>query len=364
MSTLTETMVDVADCRTTLYYLSKNPPAQAPLSLGTRDGYEELHETVRGDGTTGYVDLTGTAGTIINRVFHAYRKKSKYWTRFAGDDGFPIFNVKPWDRILPLEVSLLSRVEFVNDGTFKFKVSPVPTVLIYPFGWSTWLSLRLTSAHTISDLSRFVQYVFNGKAFKVNGGQALTLREYFTTVGAGIRADAFGGDKNANISSSQQFVLVTTVIAKHGGTRVLKLLTPEEQLEMLRIVKPEGPPPKKDFNSYVYPASAKDPLQFVIMNDLSRFIWLENLLQSVGQNRVWLGCHHDNTTRSLIHALQLHRLISVSSGNKQDLPAQLLELLETSKQQLSSPGYKNLSLRVFLESPEVKASIEKVNNLK
>jgi len=68
--------------------------------------------------------------------------------------------------------------------------------------------------------------------------------------------------------------------------------------------------------------------------------------------------------RSLIHALQLHRLISVSSGNKQDLSDPLLELLQAAKGQLSSPGYKNLSLRVFLESPEVKASIEKVTNLK
>ena len=363
MTTLTETMVDVADCRTTLYYLSKNPPAPAPLPLGTRDGYEELHLSVRGDGKTGYVDLTGTAGTIVDRVLHVYRKKSKYWTRFAGDDDFPTYNVKPWDRVLPLEVSLQSRVEVVNNGSFKFKVSPLPTTLIYPFGWSTWLSLRLTSAHTFSDLSQFVQYIFNAKAFRVDGGPALSLREYFSTISAGVRADVFG-DKHTNDTSSPQFVLVTTVIAKHGGSPILKLLTPQQQLEMLRIVKPEGPPPKKDFNSYVYPASAKDPLQFVIMNDLSRLIWLENLLTSVGINRVWLGCHHDNTMRSLIHALQLHRLISVSSGNKQDLSAPLLELLQAAKGQLSSPGYKNLSLRVFLESPEVKASIEKVNNLK
>ncbi len=363
MSTLTETMVDVADCHTTLYYFSKNPPAPAPLSLGTKDGYEKLHLSVRGDGTTGYVDLTGEAGTITNRVLHAYRKKSKYWTRFAGEDGFPIYNVKPWDQVLPLELSLQSRVEFVNDGTFKFKVSPLPSTLIYPFGWSTWLSLRLTSAHTFSDLSRFVQYIFNAKAFKVDGGQALSLREYFTTVAAGIRADVFG-DTNTNDTSSPQFVLVTTVIAKHGGTPVLKLLTPQQQLELLRIIKPEGPAPKKDFNSYVHPASANDPLQFVIMNDLSRFIWLENLLKSVGQNRVWLGCHHDNTMRSLVHALQLHRLISVTSSNKQDLSDPLLELLQAGMGQLSAPGYKNLSLRVFLESPEVKASIDKVKNLK
>jgi len=363
MTTLTETMVDVADCHTTLYYLSKTPPAHAPLSLGNRDDYRHLHELIRGDGTTGYVDLTGTAAEIIDRVVHSYRKKSKYWTRFVGDDSFPQYSVKPWERVLPLQASLKSRVEFVNNGTFNFKVSPLPTVVIYPFGWSTWLSLRLTSAHTLSDLSRFVQYIFNAKAFKINGGPALSLREYFTAVADGIRADVFG-DKDTNDSSSPQFVLVTTVIAKHGGSPPLKLLTPDEQLEMLRLVKPEGPPPKKDFESYVKPASSKDPLQFVVVNDLSRFIWLENLLKGVGQNRVWLGCHHHNTMRSLVHALQLQRLITLSSGDKRQLSQPLLELLQAGKERLSTPGYRNLSLQVFLESPEVKAAIEKVNNLK
>ena len=54
----------------------------------------------------------------------------------------------------------------------------------------------------------------------------------------------------------------------------------------------------------------------------------------------------------------------MSSSNKQDLSQPLLELLQASMGQLSSPGYKNLSLRVFLEDPEVKNSIEKVKKSK
>lgn len=365
MTTLTETMVDVADCRTTLYYLSKNPPADSPLQLGTKSGYQNVHSSLPSGGSTAYDQLVGKPGEIINRLSHVYQK-NKYWRRFTGDDDFPFSIVKPWDTILPLEASLKSRVEFVNNGNFKFKVSPLPTVLIYPFGWSTWLSFRLTSAHSLSDLSAFVQYLFNNKAFKVDDGQGgstvLSLREYFATIAAGIRADVFG-DKDTNDKSYQQFVLVATVIAKHGGSPSLKLLTPEEKLEILRIVKPEGPPPKKDFESYIHPASPNDPLQFVIANDLGRFIWLEHLLKPVGPNRVWLNCHHNNTARSLIHALHLHRLISASGSNKQNWPEPLLELLQASSGQLSSPGYKNLSLQVFLATEEVKASIEKVANL-
>ena len=365
MTTLTETMVDVADCHTTFYHLSKNPPANPPLSLGTKNGYENLQASLPAEASRGYVDLAGKPGAIIDRLSRVYQR-NKYWRRFTDDDEFPFSTVTPWESILPVKASLKSRVEFINNGNFKFKVSPLPAILIYPFGWSTWLSFRLTSPHGISDLSAFVQYVFNGKALKVDdvkGSAVLSLREYFATASTGIRADVFG-DKNTNDKSYQQFVLVTTVIAKHGGSPSFKIFTPAQKLEILRIVKPEGPPPKKDFDSYVHPASPNDPFQFVIMNDLGRLIWLEHLLKPVEPNRIWVRCHHNNTVRSLIHALHLHRLISMASANKQDSSAPLLELLQASLGQLSSPGYKNLSLRTFLESDDVKASIEKVKNLK
>jgi hypothetical protein len=364
MITLTETMVDIADCHTTLFYLSgQQPPASHSISLGLKDQFDQLHSSVKGDGTTAYADVfPGQPATIVDKVRHAY-EPNKYWRRYADNDDFPTYGVEPWNQLLPLLLSLNSHIKFVNDGSFKMKVSPVPRVLLYPFGWSTWLSLRLTGPHTLPDLSKLVQYVFNQKAFEIDGGAGpVTLRDYFRTVASGVRPDIFGGLNTQDISS-QDLITVTTVIAKNGGSPAFKSLQPPDSDDLLRIVKPEGPPPKKGFQSYVHYLSATDQLEVVIMDELSRFIWLEHLLKPVGRNRVWVSCYHANSVRTLVHALQMHRLIQRAGKKKIDLSAPLLELLETAHTQLTSPGYRNVSLRAFLETDDVKASIKKVENL-
>ena len=240
--------------------------------------------------------------------------------------------------------------------------------MIYPFGWSTWLSLRLTSGHTLAELSRFVQYIFSKKAFQLDTPAStanpvtFSLREYLAHVAAGVRADVFG-DGNTKDVGYQDLVVVTTVLAKHGGSPALAALSQQEKDQLLRIVKPEGPPPTKNFVDYVLQLKATDPFEFAIANDFGRFIWLEHLLSPSGQNNAWLGCHHDNTVRSLSTALHLHRLIRAADSKRKNLSGPLVELLEAAAARLSSPGYKNASVRSFLESGEVIASIKKVDKI-
>jgi len=376
MTTLTETMVDIADCHTTLYYLKgTQPPATAPLSLGSEQDYEALHNVLSDTLPQPYSEIRpGHESVIVNTISPSY-SDNKYWRRYTGDESFPYSGHDAWKRLLPLRASLKSRVKFVDSsGSFNFKVSPLPSVLVYPFGWSTWLSLRLTGAHTLEELSRFVQYIFSHKPFQLEAPATgsppaeFSVRDYFSHVAQGIRADIFGGSDTKD-SSTEDLILATTVLAKKGGSPALAALSQAEQGHLLRIVKPEGPPPAKAFQTYVRQLIVNRQFEFVILNDFARFIWIEHLLtpndelRRTGQAHAWLGCHHNNTVRSLSTALHLHQLIRAADSNRKKLSAPLIELLEAASARLQSPGYKNASLRLFLESSDVADSIKKVGSI-
>jgi hypothetical protein len=150
---------------------------------------------------------------------------------------------------VPIEVTLKLRIEVVLDTRFNFAVKPIPRVLLYPFGWSTWISLLLVGEHTLAELAEFLPYIFSEKVFKTSndsvtpatGHPVLSLRHLFDRVANGMRTDAFGGKETKDFDS-QDTVVVTTVLAKHGGSLSLGALSTAEKIYLQRIVKPEGPP--------------------------------------------------------------------------------------------------------------------------
>ena len=360
---LTETMVDMADCRTTLYYLT-TPAGPSALPLRTADAYNELHGSLA-SGSKSLSDLRpGYSAVIIKEVSPAY-ENSKYWIRATRKDDPENYWVVAWEKILPLECTLKERIDFVSDGSFNFKVSPLPRLLLYPFGWSTHLSLRLQGEHTLEDLSRFVRYLVNEDCIRIRSSgatpaDAISVAAYFKHVASGVRADAFGGNKT-NDSLSQHPVLVTTVLAKSGPSPSSQTDDDDEKNLMLGIVKPGGASPTGTFGTHVYQRQPDNPLRFVVADDYGRFIWMEHLLGSKGRKRVWLRCHHNNSVISLVHALHLHELIVAVDGEvkfKKGLPDAVLELVDAAYRQLSSPGYKNASLRAFLDEEGVQGSIK------
>lgn len=362
MSTLTETVIDIADLHTTLYYLREQPPAEAPLPFGTAEAYCALHRRLASPQRTEYRDVTpGRTPVVLGRLTPSYADY-KYWHRYLGTSAYQAYPDGAWRQLLPIEASVTSRIAYVPAPRFSFRVSPVPRVLLYPFGWSTWISLRLLGAHTVSDLAAFLERLFTDGVFRYESGPAtFPLPKLFNDVAQGVRADVFGGDQTRDVGP-QEFVMVTTVMAKHGGSPSLGALGAHEQTELLRIARPYGPPPNDPFSQRVYRLQSNSDLEYMVHDKHGRFLWVEHLLEPIAWKSRHVRCYHNNSFTSLVHAWHLHALLD-AAAQQRPLTRVVFDMAQAAISALETPPYKCASLLQYLEVPSVKKSLEKAASL-
>jgi len=347
-------MVEVGDCRTTLYYFLKqfNHPS---IRFTNAANYNELHEEVW-NGREKFSEVSNVVSpAALKNITTAYYP-NKYWFTATGLDDIANFPFNAWEHILPFECTLKERIEIDANG-FALKISPRPRVLLYPFGWTTKLSIRITKDHSLEQLSRFVQYLVNQPCIRIKQSTgaapipAMQLKAYFARIAAGVRTDVFEGDKSDQ-GSRDTPVIVTTVIAKSG---ISPTSQPDPDLLnlMLRMVTPEGNLPTNPFSDHVFLKDPDDTLQFVVSNNHGRFIWIEPLLKNDEHKRLQLLCHHNNSFHSLVHAVHLgeliERAVQQKKKSKAALSDSLMGLLVEAEDQLSKPRYKNASQRLFLK---------------
>lgn len=355
MPTLTETMIDIADRHTTLYYLGEKPPA-GPLPFQTKDAYCALHATL-GQGADYTAVATGRNAALLARMKPAY-SDNKYWQSYVGlaPAAFP---GAAWESLLPIDISLKRRVSCVSDPRFKFRVSPVPRVRLYPFGWSTWLSLRVSGEHNVSDLAALLEWLFTDKALQYEGeATTFAVGKFLTDIADGVRQDSFGGNATKD-NFTQNTGVVTTVMSKYGGAHSLGALSPDEERELRRIARPYGPPPGGPFDQHVVklPPDSNSTLEYLVHDTFGRFLWVEHLLQQDARAHVQLRCYHNNNFASLVHAWHLHALLDAVVYQKHPAgPA--FDLAQSAANLLVTPGYKCAGLVQYLAEPAVVASLK------
>ncbi len=298
----------------------------------------------------------GKPGQILEKVFRVYGPE-KYWKRYL--DGAEPTPSAAWSAGLPLLGGLNKRIELFLPVGFNAKVSPVPQVLLYPFGWSTWISLRIVGEHTLDDLGRLVEHLFRQKCFQIAGSaQLVSFQTVFDTVSEGVRTDAFCGSATAD-SEGKSKAIVITVMEKHGGSLALGALSDDQEKILRRMIRPEGKGSSHSFAELAFQLPGSDELDYLIIDDLGRFIWLEDLLTPGpgDRNYKFLECYHHNSFRSLVQAWHLLGLLSQSAalGKKQSAP--LKELLEAARSSLQNPQFKNASLMSFLKLNEVQKAL-------
>jgi hypothetical protein len=360
MTTLTETAIELADCHTTLYYLGAKAPQPATLPLGTEEDYNAFYKKVATPARVTYEDISGQAGTILGKLSVVY-KKNTYWNSFFGTGQLEAYPGLAWKFILPVSCSLKARITFIPDARFKFKVRLIPRALVYPCGWSTWVSLLLNGPHTLEDLAAFNQQLFDGKPFRLDRDPALaplppssySLSQLFEHVADGVRKDVFGAIK-AKDFAPRDAVVVTTVRAKHGGILSIDGLNKDQEGQLLRIVKPDGPPLQGAAKDYAYRFERNSSLKYMVIDNYGRFTWMDDLLQPVDRNYQHLCCYHNNTFFSLVQARHLYQLLTQAARLK-TLSNPLAELTDMADENLSSPSYyyENASLRAFLRATAV-----------
>ena len=360
MVAMTHTLLEVADCNTTLHYLQAGSAAD-PLLLASEDDYNALYEQV-GAASRKFEELAGKPGTVINQLRGVY-SRNKFWRKYLRSSDIDSYPETAWENVLPIAATLTEKVEVVLPDGFGLQVSPAFRVLIYPFGWSTWLSFRIVGDHDLAKLASLTQHLITKQAYRLESSphDVITLTDLFNRVNKGVREDAFGG-KKAKPVNPQELLIVMTVLAKHGGSPSLGALTPDQDVALKTILRPEGPIRPEPVTTFATPLSYGSPsLDFVLHDAQSWFLWAEHLLKPEGRNFNRLRCFHNNMFRSLQQAWVLHNFLMQAIATKDWSPA-LRDLVERIILLLNSPGgiggYKNKSLITFLERAEFQASID------
>jgi len=355
MTTLTETRIDIADRHTTLCLFAAGKKSKKKntsiLGLGTEESYTDLYIQADQKKVT-YASLNdGKAGKILDKIFRVYGPE-KYWKKSLGFQPGPS---SAWTEGLPLQASFVSRIRVAPPSGFTAKVSPVPQVLLYPFGWSSWISLLVVGEHTLEELALLVDHLFNQRSFNIEGvSDAKSLQGLLDDISRDIRSDAFCGTETKD-SEANDKAIVTTVLAKHGGAPALGALSQLDQKTLKRMVRPAGPETLQAFEKLVF---KRDELNYVVYDQMGRFIWLDQLLRPEGRNHQNLECHHNNSFRSLVQAWQFEGLLTAASaGLRLKQPAALQGLVATARRHLEEPRFENATLRAFLESKDVHSAL-------
>jgi hypothetical protein len=191
---------------------------------------------------------------------------------------------------------------------WSFTVSPILVVWLFPFGWSTWVSLRVVGEHRLTDLADLLAHVTRGRAIQWSSQPPpIFLNELLDRIAEGVRSDAFAGDDTAD-SAAKNLTIVTSVLAKHGGSPSVGALTARDEQLMWRLIHPHGPS-SSGLADHVFRCDPNDELEFGLRDDRTCFLWLEHRLRPEERNRDKLRHFHQNTFRSLVQAAHLQALV-------------------------------------------------------
>ena len=360
--TLKETVIDFADCNSTLGHFGGAPVAGA-LNLGVGEGYTGLYQQIAAKGLE-YQNLQGKPGKALHKlipVFHSNR----YWHRYFVSDDSDSYADLVWEKLVPIEARLAFHLTVSPGNAAQVKISPVPRVLLYPFGWSTWISFRITGAYKLDELAELVHRLAEEPVYTLDPGPSTpqTLRQVFRHVASGVWEDVFGGGKN-KASNLPEVLSVITVLDKFGGVPTLNGLSKEHEAALRRLVQPFGDGSAKPLNDLKrgLPKGGEGAgnRDYALQEDYSVFIWADHLLKSDDRNRR-LRCYHNNTFLALLQAWQLTFFLQKAV----DVKAKTNPLNELVKQAIAHVErpltaknlyYRNRCLISFLQRPEVQSA--------
>ena len=347
--TFTDSRIEIANRRTTLYYFTGNPVPDAPLPFSSKAEYNKFYATL----ATG----ASPAAVLLNKL-NVFYSDNKYWRRTLKDAPGPRL---AWANLIPVACSIAPVIKLSPPPGLTARVLVKPTVLLYPFGWSVWLSLRLLGDHTLGQLSSLAASLCNEPAWEMGVITGLRLQDLLDRIADGVRTDAFGGKENEDSEAADK-IIVTTVLAKSGGSPSLGGISEEQQTHIKTLVRPQGKPSQKSAKEMAVAIGEDRNLNYVVIDKFGRFVWLEQLLKTddpqFARNYSWLRCYHNNSFHALLQAWQAAGLAGAAKDIEKP-PDALTSAVLQAKKQLSEPSFVNASVRAYLASDEVKALLPK-----
>jgi hypothetical protein len=367
------TKVDFVNVTTSLHHFAAGTGAKTGIALGDPQAHQLLHNRlVSASSELRHTDLfPGVSPGILDYYAPGYAR-DVYWSRFLGLKRYQYatYPEQAWRNFLPMAAKLSVRVECQFAPELGWDVRPEPIVWIWPSGWATWISFVLRHKHTLEDVDAFVQRALTEQSLTVSGAaQPMTLRDLFGFIDSGVQQQFFGGAAAPAFSSSDETLIVVTVLERAYGTLPWKSLTPARQETMRRILRPEGVPSDRPFTKLVVPLSRlrvgrSDGLNnYVVIDDFGRFIWSDLLMRPIERNQSYLKCYHNTSVRAFVQAWHMLSLARVVLQEDSELTEPLRAALEGAMANLKSPKHINASSAALLRATETQETIAQVETL-
>lgn len=360
--TLKMSRLEFADCNSTITHLGV-PPGNTSLNLAPGSEYTELYKKLATKGLKFEV-LKGQPGKVLYHLRPAYHG-NRYWHRYFGREETESYSEMVWEKIVPIEALVAIRPDASTGAASAVKVSSQLRVFLYPFGWSTWISLLVTGEHRLEDLAKIANTLAREPAYRLNPGplELQTLRQVFRFVAKGVWDDVFGGG-TLRAFSPPDVLSVTTVLDKFGGAPALQALSPEHEDALRRLTSPTDGGSIKPLNDLrrdlPLGKGGAGNLDYALQDGMGVFLWVDHLLKSDDRNRR-LACYHNNTFLALLHAWQIVTFLGEATAVRNPSSA-LAELVAAAVKMIKQPAaptprfYRNVCLVSYLQRPEVQSA--------
>jgi hypothetical protein len=347
--TLTKSVIDVADCSIAKRYFSGDTDEPLPFSSAAK--YDALYQTLA-EKKTKYADLRKQEGVVLDKLGAAF-SSNKFWQRYLrfGPRSYDERRLAKtaWEQLVPVLATWKRRLEVIVPAGMNVQVRPEPRVLLYPFGWSTWINFLIDGNHSFDELAVLTTHLIKGPAYRLEGEpDALTLEDVFGIVGKGVSEDAF----DDNTCVAQDALTVTTVLGKYSGGPSLG--APDRyETALRRLIRDNSAAPLTNFS---LPLREGDKnIDFILHHRFSWFLWAEHRLKPFGRNAQSLRCYHTNVVRSLLQVWLLHEFFKEATAIE-PWSAATTDLVKRALRWIEQPNYKNLGMLAFLKNEEFQIS--------
>lgn len=366
--TLKKTIVDLASCNSSFAQMGRYS-AKYSLHLGSSESYSSLYNSVAEE-PSGLM----CPGPVLKALRPVYLMKGRspngsYWQRFFQSDRQDLYPQKAWEKLAPFEVSLVPLLGVFPPTKLQVNIRAVPRVILYPFGWSVWISLLITQDHSLPDLDAVMRHLVWEQCYGLSShlDRLLTRSDIFQDLSKVVSDEVFGSQE---YETPRELLSVTTVLEKSGGAPTIDALTREQESALRRIVSPTRSLGQKSLEELTRPlqrgGEGAGNFDYALQAGQGIFIWADHKLRPPSLNAKQLRTYHDNTFLSLLHAWHLSVFLehaSRSGGRRHKRADPVADMVKSAVEQIDGQLktrllYRNVCLIEYLKTPEVQEAVE------
>jgi hypothetical protein len=358
-----KTRIDIFDFHINVDNFLLDSHYTPPIEIFTEDSYATLCFNIdcyRDMGMGFSLATKGRSSVIINKLYNFYKNKP-FWNQYELGLSKNNFMEKAFLNFIPISTSLIPFINLKPNNRAGFTTRLSPRVLLFPFGWSTWIDILVTGDHGLESLASLLKGVFTDAIFSLDSNITYQrMEDVLVDFTDKIRDDVYGGNDRC-IRNLQEKFIITSVLGRSAGYLSCDALDSDTDDPFLHtIINPGNSTHGSLSQKHIFPGKKGEPsLNFLAWDKCGIFNYQNDLLNGPKENLNRLECYHGNTWKSLVLAKLQRELLEVKiQSSDKKFTAVFDTLLKNALHKLETLPIRNASLRHYLESDEVTTTIK------